>query len=515
MDKNQNSITKRVHYYDKSKMSLYDFMVDSQYSGSEQEDNYTGKIDIEPELLKQLTEKFNALYISRRRGYLLQSPSLVTLNKAFIHKNKPLTDSVLQEHLLGKHTIACYPCNSSKTKWFLFDVDFSGKKALALAKRYTKRLIHTLKRYIPESFLHCYRSGSKGYHVVVYLDGPYQRDSIQQFQELIIRLAKLDQLENGKIEIRPQITDTNSLGQTAKMPLGRNFLNEEHGSNYCCFVSLDTLDYKPAPYKYVLGIEQLSRDRFTEIVSVVRKRAKEKGLHTPKRPVSSAPTIRNNMDQNNIIDFCNSYQITAQGQRHNITFEMAIRLKTMYQVSEKVARKALLAWLATQEGNYGSSKEVAIKDTEFQVKYVYSRGYEYWGRLVESVILTEQDIVFISNIANESRLIGPMERNAMAILVAMVRHAKLFITTEFYMSYNQISQLTGVRRNAINPCLRRLESLGKIDVVDRVDHSKGIPHANTYRLKYDFKVDDTDGYELHHGMKINVLEILDHFYSKI
>lgn len=267
MDMKKKSITKRVKYYTNF-MSLYEFLVDSQYSSPVQDDDFTGQIEIEPEMLNLLVKQFNKLYISKRKGYLVQDPFQVNeLHKPFVYKDKSLTDYVVQHHLLGKHTIACYPCNAFTTKWFLFDVDveLNNQDAIVLAKRCTKKLIKTLQEYIPDEYIHCYRSGSKGYHVVIYLSAPIQRQRIEDFQKRMITLAGLQEHLSCKVEIRPLITNDKTLGQTAKLPLGRNFLNQEYGSNFCCFVNLNTLEYKPAQYRYFLEIKQLQRSAFEKV----------------------------------------------------------------------------------------------------------------------------------------------------------------------------------------------------------------------------------------------------------
>lgn len=511
----KKSITKRVKYYSNF-MSLYEFLIDSQFSSPEQDDDFNGQIEIEPEMLKKLVQQFDKLYISRRKGYLVQNHFQVSvLGNPYIYKNQTLSDAVIENHLLGKHTIACYPCNSYTTKWFLFDVDVSlnGPDAVTIAKRCTKKLIKALVAYIPEEYIHCYRSGSKGYHVVIYLSAPFLRQRIEDFQNYIISMAGLQEIKNGKIEVMPQITNDKSLGKTAKLPLGRNHINLEYGSNFCCLVNLDTLEYKPSQYRNFLEIEPLERSVFEDIVGKVASIAKKKRIPKPsieKKNEVAKPIIQ----LGNVFAFCNSYEITAYGQRHNMTFDLAVKLKTIYKLSQKETEAALLDWLDNQEGKYGSSKTEAIKDTRFQVHYVYSRGYERRGKLVESVVLTELDTAFFADIVNDKNKVGIMERNAMTVLVALIRHAKLFLNNTFFISYDAITELTDLRRMAINPCLKRLESLGKIEVVQRVEFTKGIRQANTYKLNLDVDQEEFyDGYTIRYDNKINVLDILNHFYS--
>ncbi len=506
--------TKRVKYYSNF-MSLYEFLVDAQYSSPNQDDDFTGQIELESELLEKLVHKFSELYISGRKDYLVQNHNQVSIGKSFTYKKKPLNDSVVQNHLLGKHTIACYPCSKTTTKWFLFDVDvaLSDKKALTIAKCCTKQLINKLKEYIPEEYIHCYRSGSKGYHVVIYLDKPYQRKTIQEFQREIITKARLNKTEKFQVEIFPEITNKESLGKTAKLPLGRNFRNEEYGSNFCCYVNIETLEYKPAQYKYFLGIKQLERSNFNEVVSNINPDAKEtRKIYKAAKKTTFRVTSKAQLE--NVFSFCNSYQITGHGQRHNMTFDLALKLKTIYGLTEVETKDALLEWLDTQEGRYGSSKDEAIKDTLFQAKYAFSRAFEYWGRLVDSVTLTKDDITFFVDIVNDKNIIGIMEKNTMTILVALIRHAKLFHDNKFYISYNQIVLITDVRRNTINPCLGRLETLGKIKIIERVEYTKGIRESNTYQLNHEINIqENTSGYTIRHNDKIDVLAVLKHYYQ--
>jgi hypothetical protein len=278
-------------------------------------------------------------------------------------------------------------------------------------------------------------------------------------------------------------------------------------------VNLDTLEYKPSPYRYFLEIEQLERSIFEDAVGQVVSIAKEK--YRPKRITEKkmdAATPR--IQHNNVFEFCNSHQITAHGIRHNMTFDLAVKLKTYYYLSQKETETALLDWIDNQEGKYSSTKEEAIRDTKFQAQYVYSKGYERRGKLVESIVLTELNTAFFADIVNDKNKVGIMERNAMTVLVALIRHAKLFLNNTFFISYDAITEITDLRRMAINPCLTRLESLGKIEVVQRVDFTKRIPHANTYKLNLDVDQEEAnDGYTIQYDSKINVLDILNHFYS--
>jgi hypothetical protein len=515
MKKEKKKITKRVKYYSNF-MSLYEFLVDAQYSNADQDDSFTGQNEIEPALLEELVQKFNKLYISRRKGYLVQNHFQVQkLGMAFVYNKQTLSDTVMENHLLGKQTIACYPCSAYSTKWFLFDVDvaLNDQNAILLAKRCTKKLINKLREYIPDDYIHCYRSGSKGYHVVIYLSDPFLRQRIEDFQKYIIASAGLHEVQNCKIELRPQITNEDKQGLTAKLPLGRNFLNQEYGSNFCCFVNLDTLEYKPSQYRYFMKIEQMERSAFNAVLEKVLSTSTAK-----YRPKQIAEKNKNNSikesHSDNVFAFCNSHQITAHGQRHNMTFDLALELKTIYCLSQKETEEALLDWLENQKGRYGSTEAEAIKDTKFQAKYAFSKSYERRRRLVESIVLTDVDTAFFADIVNDRNKVGVMERNAMTVLVAMIRHAKLFLSDSFFISYDELMELTDLHRMAINPCLKRLESLGKIEVVKRVEFTKGIRHANTYRLRLDVDQEEvTDGYTIQYDSKINVLDILKHFYS--
>ncbi|WP_156926671.1 TOTE conflict system archaeo-eukaryotic primase domain-containing protein [Cohnella panacarvi] len=515
----EKNITKRVKYYTNF-MSLYEFLADARYSSPDQDVDFKGEIEIEPEMLNSLVQQFNRLYISRRKGYLVQSYSQIhELGKAFTYKEQTLSDIVLQNHLLGKQTIACYPCNSYTTKWFLFDVDvaLNDKNAITLAKRCTKRLINTLRKYIPEEYIHCYRSGSKGYHVVIYLSEPALRQRIEDFQQRIIAMAGLQGLKNASVEIIPQITDETKQGKTAKLPLGRNHINLEYGSNFCCLVNLDTLEYKPSQYRNFLEIEPLNRDFFNnDVVAVIEEVAPVvTKMRIPKRrivtKVETAPRV---IQEKDIFAFCNSYEITAHGQRHDMTFDLALRLKNDYKLSQKETEAALIDWLDNQEGGYGSSKAEAIRDTKFQAQYVYSRGYERRGKLIQSIVVTKDEAAFFADIVNDKNKIGIMERNAITLLVAFIRHAKLFGDNQFFMSYDQIERISAVRRMAINPCITRLEHLGKIEIIERIDFKKGITKANRYKIALDVTHKEAmEGYIIHYDSEINVLDILSHFYS--
>lgn len=508
-DKEQNkSTTKRVKYYTEL-MGPYEFLVDAQYSSSDQDDDFKGEIEIEPDLLEKLVKKYDELYISWRKSFLLQNHSLIASERSFITVNGKLNKFGIQDHLLGKLTIGCFPCNESKTKWFLFDVDvhLKDKKAIDLAKRCTKKLIKVLKSYIPEDYIHCYRSGSKGYHIVIYLDGPFDRQVIQKFQERIIILSGLSSSSDFEIEIRPY-TKGKNLGQTAKLPLGRNFTNLEYGSNFCCFVTLNKLQYKPAQYKYFLNIRPLNRATFNQVINQVGIQGKAVCIDDE----NDDNAHKDDLQYETALDFVHSNIITAYGQRHDMLFDMARKLKSLYGLSKEETTEFLMYWLKLNEGKYRTPKEKAIEDAIFQVDFVYSKGYEVRGRIIESAFFAETDMNFLADIVNESGTIGRTELNIMEILVSMLRHAKVFLNNEFYMSYNEIIRRTGiVNRNLVSKYLKRLEELKKIEVVDRVPYKKGNSKANTYRINHHFD-DVYTGYEIAYSGRIDVLEMMKYFY---
>ncbi|MUG73840.1 hypothetical protein [Paenibacillus validus] len=52
--------TKRVKYYTEL-MGPYEFLLDAQYSSADQDDDFKGEIEIDPNILEKLVEKFDEL----------------------------------------------------------------------------------------------------------------------------------------------------------------------------------------------------------------------------------------------------------------------------------------------------------------------------------------------------------------------------------------------------------------------------------------------------------------------
>lgn len=488
--------------------------------------------------IKLKIKKINQLYIEENTvDFQIQNINLINEGKSFITKknvNKNKRDKLIESHLLGNQTIGCYPADSEHQKYFLFDIDVvmgdSNKnnicnknkkieeRILFLARKYSKKIIKTLEKYIPSEYIHCYISGSKGYHVIVYLEHGYSRQIIQEFQKKVIELAKLNNIKNGNIEILPYIVNKNSLGKTAKIPLGRNFKNLEYGCNYCYFVDTDKLQYIPLQDDYFLSIKQMNIDLFSKsIKNVLGKDYFKKILCNNYKKSTDNINLNRKVKFNarkDVINFLKGYSITRHSERHDMTYDIILRLKDRFNLDKEESERYISQWIKWQKGKYNSTENEAKIDTINQLNTVYRKSNMYGLYNKENYII-KKDMENLINIRNSKGKIDFNEKNAMIVFLALIVQRKLTNSEEFFMSYTQMIQLTKVKRNYINPCLKRLEKLGKISIIDRVNYYFGQAKANRYRINFDIHYDtDLDTkYKVYYGKIINIYELLYKFYE--
>src|SRR5205085_11636417 len=182
---------------------------------------------IEKELMEQLVNKFNELFITKRKKYLIlkQNGEYIQINENNSTGFKKLNDFHIKRHLQGKETLGVF-AGEYNTQFICFDVDFHDPK---LAKWYTYRVIDSLVNVgVPEKYIHTSTSGNKGYHVDVYFNKMITIDVCKAFFDLVINQGQLYS-EHGKVEFRPS-------NQGLKLPLGINFKNNNSRTNKCWYV---------------------------------------------------------------------------------------------------------------------------------------------------------------------------------------------------------------------------------------------------------------------------------------
>ncbi len=526
-------ITRFPYRYYYSKMTGAEFCSQVKYSVDSSDGDSQELIQIDTEYLPAMIDKLRDLYIDSlaNLNFVYQDLTSVSSRGYYRENNKTFSkeqlDKILKNHLLGIKTAGCCPTDREKQKWFVFDVDvgtelkdknnFTINQIMAnkAAQKYTKKLINLLSEYIPEDKIYCYRSGTKGYHVAVYLEKLYNRQIIQKFQKFII--SNLNIPVNIEIEIFPYITDIKTSGQTAKFPLGRNYKNSDTAFNYCCFVNNKTLSPVIKQEKFFLDIKKAS---IHELNIAIRKANKNMTKAAKPTPLFDMGNIISNAEVSSydvpkeIIDFLKGFEIKNQGMRHNISFKIALYLKNRFNLKREETLKYVLIWLKSNDGKFKTDYKSAIIDARFQVNDVYDKNKELFGSTSQVAYLSIKDIDFCLAIRNEEGKICNKELNAIKVLIALICQAKMCKSQQFFISYTQIRQLMDVRRNYINPCLKRLEELEKIKITNRVNYENGSREANEYCLNRDILNENSDKcYQMYYNKRPNICELLKYFYD--
>jgi hypothetical protein len=97
---------------------------------------------IDKVLMDQLVSKFNDLYITKRKKYLIlkNNGEYIQVNENNSNNFRKLNDNHIKRHLQGKETIGVF-AGEYNTQFICFDIDFHDP---SLAKWNTYKLIDTL-----------------------------------------------------------------------------------------------------------------------------------------------------------------------------------------------------------------------------------------------------------------------------------------------------------------------------------------------------------------------------------
>lgn len=127
----------------------------------------------------------------------------------------PLTEEIIQQHLDGKITIGSYHLSQENTvHWIGWDVDSNNRDT---ARSYALKILDKLKD-IPHAVEF---SGSKGYHILVFLAEPMAADRAKAIVEHV--RGELPKAGASHVEVFPKqaaLTKATPMGNLLKVPLG-------------------------------------------------------------------------------------------------------------------------------------------------------------------------------------------------------------------------------------------------------------------------------------------------------
>jgi len=411
----------------------------------------------------KIAQAISKLYITYRKRFIEQYYNNEKNIVTYKENKYTLKDSIILEHLRQKRIIGVFS-GSIITSFICFDVDINDENYCKWAVYKIVDALHNLG--ILGKYIHISLSGSKGYHVEVFFDQPVYNTDVEKLYNIVLNEFDLINLKKyGDIELRPCITKTNSvLG--VKLPLGINLKT----NNVCWFCDYSKSLKPIKKYDYVLSIEQMPKEILLNILE------KENDIPiTPKQQYDieeitekhkSLPEYKNNIDEKYTIDkvldlIHNGLQIT--GSRHNALFNI-IKYYKHVGFSQEVAKEYAIQWMEQQDKTtYTTKWEAIILDINEIAEYVYSNNCSFVIKNID-INITMEEITEIIKIKG---------KNNRLVLYSLLIHSKRYATKNgiFYMSYNQMVEVTGLTKKTLIKIVRELEDLGLI-IVNRSEITK-------------------------------------------
>jgi len=384
------------------------------------------------EKVKEIVDKINDLYILGRKKYLVQNKKGQYTTVIHTKGNRPLVDSIVEEHLKGKYTIGVF--SSYYSKFICFDVDV---KDTEYARWTTYKLINALQDIgISDDYINVSTSGNKGYQVEIFFDKPIQNKILKDFYLLVLNHADLLNIDFGQVEFRP--TDT----QGVKIPLGIHQKTKKR----CWYV--DNVNLKPIRKKeYILTIKKLSSEYFYSLLNKAKDTIDNDEAEEIENIIQSHKPLKiyqQNIDREVTIESIEELianGLNMQGTRHNALLKIA-KYNKYNGMSAEENKQFLINWMEKQDQRTYSTKwDNVLKDIDLIIKYTYERNYSLTVKQNDIVVSAEelQDILKIKG------------KNQKRLLYALLIHSKRYANKDgiFYMSYKQMEDITGLTRMTV------------------------------------------------------------------
>lgn len=427
--------------------------------------------------MNKIVKKINNLYILKRSKFLIMNKdgNYCTIQKQNKNdKRNQIIDWRVEDHLNGKSTLGVF-AGSEFTKFICFDVDVKDKE---LSKWTVYKLIDTLVNAgISHDYIYTSFSGSKGYHVEVFFNEPIHNSDAEKFYLMVLNNAELLNIDYGQVEFRP------TEGQGVKIPLGIHFKT----GNKCWYCDYTNQLEQIKDINYVLSIKQLDRQYFYNLLNIDELNITTKQAEEFEEIKSKAKPLKiyeENIDEEltiKTIENLINEGLTRIGTRHNSLLKICKYYKYMGLTREN-NKEELILWMQKQnKQTYTTEWKEVLEDINKIVDWTYDNNIELTIRRVDiSVSKTE--------IKEILKLKG---KNEKLLLYVMLIHSKRYATKKgiFYMTYKQMSELTGL---STRTAIRLVQKLEDINIID-VNRDDNIPIYNT---KYKIPMNLPNKYKL-------------------
>lgn len=452
---------------------------------------------------KEIIQKFYDLFIVPKYKYLIMYPNgqYQTCNKYDKkQKNfKPLRYWQFESHLNNDFTIGVFASNYL-TKFICFDVDIIDP---VKAKWAVYKLIDVLTSIgVPQDYIYISTSGNKGYHVDIYFNETIQNNIVKDFYNIVMSQMDMSEID-GQIELRPT-------QQGLKLPLGTNFKNKDSKTNKCWYVDFDK-GLKPIrSYKYILDIKQIDSSVINDIMleqtemliidnSVKNEEAEQ--IEESKGHIDSKykPLINYEIGSNEQVTIEYYQRIEKEGikqigTRNKLTMKLCRYYKFLGMTPEENIN-SLKVWMDQQDPKtYRTSLDDSYKEIENIVKYAYEKDVSFTIEHKE-IYISYQEMLFIMK-ANS--------KNEKLLLYAMMIHSKKYSQPNghFYMTYNQMVELTSISSRTVKRLVNKLEYQSLIEIPERnrkvLDENGKLLNKkpNIYKINYININDETNKLQL-------------------
>jgi len=404
----------------------------------------------------EFAKKMGQLYVTYRKKFIEQYHNKEKNIITYRENKFALNDSMILKHLTQEKTIGVFSGNII-TSFMCFDVDIKDE---IMCKWAVDKIVDALQNIgIAGKYIHISLSGSKGYHIEIFFDEPVYNSDIHKIYLMILNTTELLNIDYGEVELRPCITKTGkTLG--VKLPLGVNLKT----NNTCWFCDYDK-GLKPIKdYNYVLSIETMPKEEFLnilekeeDIIVTPEQQYKIEAITEKHKPL---PEYKNNIDEKytqeqveNVIT--NGLQIT--GSRHNALFNI-IKYYKHLGVSQEDNKEWVTEWMFQQDKTtYTTKWENVLLDIAEIIDYVYTNNCSFVIKNLNIDVSMEEII----------EIIKVKGKNNQLVLYSLLVHSKRYSikSGQFYMSYKQMSQVTGIKsRTTLVKIIKYLEELKLIEV---------------------------------------------------
>jgi len=202
----------------------------------------------------QLIEEFYRLFINREDCYAVQT------SRGYVRVKKPLTRSVLEDHLEGRKTIGAYQLNpkDNTVKHLMFDLD---PEKISDPRSVAEKIIYTCfekpngrsPRVSKHSLLlEASRYPDPSYHIWILFSVPFPAAAARWLGYRILEIAELNPAQIEVFPKQDELTEDRPFGNLVKLPLGFHRV-EKKWSKF-----LDPETFEPLPNEVLMKISGIS-----------------------------------------------------------------------------------------------------------------------------------------------------------------------------------------------------------------------------------------------------------------